>query len=137
MDSGAFFFIMTVTIGKKGYLSAREINALHQQGHTIGSHTWDHPRIQGEDSLPDANRQLRQSKATLEKITGAPVTCLAYPFGSWNEATVSQLQKAGFHLAFQLSSRRASRLPQYTIRRIMVDGRWQGQRLLAAIRQSF
>lgn len=128
------FFIMTVTIGKKGYLSSQDISSLHKRGHTIGCHTWDHPRISGEKGLPDPDRQLYRSRISLEKITSVPVTSFAYPFGAWNEAFVAQLQNNGFHLAFQLSAPGMSRFPQFTIRRIMVDGRWQGAILLQKMR---
>ncbi|MGN7722329.1 polysaccharide deacetylase family protein [Chitinophaga sp. 22620] len=131
------FFVMTVTIGKKGYLSGQDIYALHKKGHAIGCHTWDHPHLSGELGLPDAERQLRKARETLEKITGSPVTSFAYPFGAWNETLVKQLQDNGFRIAFQLSGTGMSRSPQFTVRRIMVNGGWKGTRLLAEIRESF
>lgn len=131
------FFVMTVTIGKKGYLSTQYIHDLHTRGHVIGCHTWDHPRISGNQGLPDAERQLRKARETLEKITGAAVTCFAYPFGTWNEAAVEQLRETGFQIAFQLSGRKMSRFPQFTVRRIMVNGNWKGARLLHEMRKSF
>jgi peptidoglycan/xylan/chitin deacetylase (PgdA/CDA1 family) len=131
------FFVMTVTIGKKGYLSGTDIHALHKKGHAVGCHTWDHPHLSGELGLPDADRQLRSARETLEKITASPVTSFAYPFGAWNEALVEQLQKNGFRIAFQLSGRNMSRHPQFTVRRIMVNGNWDGPRLLAEMRKSF
>lgn len=131
------FFVMTVTIGKKGYLSSQDIRDLRNRGHAIGCHTRDHPRISGKNGLPDAERQLRNARETLEKFTGSTVTSFAYPFGAWNEALVKQLQENGFRIAFQLSGTGMSRYPQFTVRRIMVNGGWKGACLLAAIRESF
>ncbi len=131
------FFVMTVTIGKKGYLSAGQIADLHKRGHAIGCHTWDHPHISGEQEMPDAAKQLRSAKSTLEKITGAPVRSFAYPFGAWNEAVVAQLQENGFQIAFQLSAKKMGRLPWFTVRRILVDGKWDGARLQGKMREAF
>jgi len=131
------FFIMTVTIGKKGYLTADQIRTLHAHGHWIGSHTWDHPRITGEGGFPDAQKQLAGTKATLERITGAPVTLIAYPYGFWNETIVAQVKKAGYKVAFQLSEKKLSASPEFSVRRIMVDGRWSGRQLLHAMHEAF
>ena len=38
-------FIMTVSLGRPGYMSSEQVKQLSQQGHTIGSHTWDHKNV--------------------------------------------------------------------------------------------
>ncbi|WP_341835637.1 polysaccharide deacetylase family protein [Chitinophaga pollutisoli] len=130
------FFIMTVTIGKKGFLTSSQIKTLHEHGHWIGSHTWDHPRLSAR-GFPDAAQQLSGTKSSLERITGAPVTLFAYPYGFWNDTIAAQVKKAGYKAAFQLSETKMSAWPQFSIRRIMVDGRWNGEQLLHAIDESF
>ncbi|MFD2886210.1 polysaccharide deacetylase family protein [Chitinophaga cymbidii] len=121
------------TLSDSGYHSICP-DELHARGHTIGCHTWDHPRASGDQGLPGAERQLYQSRETLEKITGSAVTSFAYPFGKWNEAIVKQLQENGFKIAFQLSGRSTSKFPQFTVRRLMVNGNWNGPRLLQEMR---
>ena len=39
------FFIMTVCVGKKNYMTAGQIKALVENGHAIGLHTYDHPSV--------------------------------------------------------------------------------------------
>ena len=44
--------------------------------------------------------EIRKSKEILEGLTGKEVRYLAYPYGSYNEATVSIVKEAGFAAAF-------------------------------------
>lgn len=131
------FFVMTVTIGKKGYLTAQQIRALHENGHRIGSHTWDHPRVTSEQGILDRKTQLIAPKATLEKITGGEVIFFAYPYGIWNEAMVSEVKEAGYKAAFQLAGKKMSGTPVYSIRRLQVNGRWSGPQLISALEGTF
>lgn len=120
------FFVMTVTIGKPGYLSGEQIRMLADQGHVIGAHTWDHPHLYATGSM-DWKKQLSRPKLTLERITGKPVCYFAYPFGEWNDSIINQLKSNGYRAAFQLNGRRGDAL--YTIKRMMTNGRWSGARL--------
>ncbi|HTL07656.1 MAG TPA: polysaccharide deacetylase family protein [Chitinophagaceae bacterium] len=124
----AVFFIMTVVIGKKGYLTARQINALAGKGHIIGLHTWNHPDLR---KLKDNEwaLQLDTAAATLRSITGTNPSTFAYPFGAWNEACIQQLQKRGIQTAFQLEGRGSTAYPMYTLRRLLVNGNWSGPAL--------
>lgn len=130
------FFIMTVTIGKQGYLTREDIRLLHEHGHIIGSHTWDHPYLLKSGQI-DVEKQIVQPKSTLEKITGAPVTCFAYPFGEWNNWLIEVLQQHGFRMAFRLTDKQAGGHPLYTIRRLMVNGAWSGPQLITAMKATF
>ena len=83
----AVYFIMTVSIGKKGkfvdYMSKEQIKQLSDEGNVIGSHTYDHKnfkKYQGKDW----EEQLDKPTKKLEEITGKKMTEFAYPFGLWN-----------------------------------------------------
>lgn len=118
------FFIMTIATGKKNYMSSEMLKELSDNGHVIGSHTWDHHNVKGY-TAEDYNVQFAGSKQKLESITGKPVEHFAYPFGVWNEAALPALQERGYKSAFQLSaSKRDSTLPLYTLRRMIVPGTW-------------
>lgn len=118
------FFIMTIAIGKKNYMTSEMLKELSDNGHVIGSHTWDHHNVKGYTE-EDYNVQFAGSKQKLESITGKPVEHFAYPFGVWNEAALPALQQRGYKSAFQLSaSKRDSTLPLYTLRRMIVPGTW-------------
>ncbi|WP_143306415.1 polysaccharide deacetylase family protein [Chitinophaga vietnamensis] len=131
----AVFFVMTVTIGKQGYLSSAQIKALSDKGHVIGCHTWDHqPLASGNINW---QQQLTKPKAVLEKITGRPVNYFAYPYGEWNMAAIEEIKAHGFLAAFQLSNAQSSQEPIFTIRRMIVAGNWSGTRLLSKIEETF
>lgn len=118
------FFVMTIVIGKKNYMSSDQLKELSDNGHIIGSHTWDHHNVKGY-TTEDYNVQFAGSKQKLESITGKPVEHFAFPFGVWNEAALPALQERGYKSAFQLSaSKRDSTLPLYTLRRMIVPGTW-------------
>jgi polysaccharide deacetylase family protein (PEP-CTERM system associated) len=64
----ATFFV----VGKIARHSPALVRAIHQAGHEVASHGWDHRRLHG--LTPASFRQdLRQSKDALEQITGAAV----------------------------------------------------------------
>src|SRR5690606_31537465 len=139
MDKYGFkgvFFIMTVSIGRPGYMSKEQIKALSDAGHTIGSHTWDHhnfKKYQGDDWVT----QIEKPTKTLQEITGKPIKYFAYPFGLWNTEGIPELQKRGFTAAFQLAENRDSQYPLYTIRRIIPSGYWSTKTLHNSIVKSF
>lgn len=126
------FFIMTVTIGKKNYLTLQQIKSLAEWGHAIECHTYDHPGMTAIKA-DQWEQQIGKPKKVLESITGKPVEYFAYPYGAWNEATIIELKKRGIKAAFQLSNKQSQQEPLYTIRRMIVPGNWSGQWLLKQI----
>jgi len=121
------FFIMTISIGRPGYMSSDQIKALSQKGHVIASHTTDHHNVR-KYAGEDWDFQLLKPKKRLESIIGKPVDYFAYPFGEWNEAAIPELKKRDYKAAFQLSSnKRDSSEPLYAIRRMIVPGNWDGK----------
>jgi len=130
------FFVMTVPIGKPGYMTAKEIRSLSDSGHVIGAHTWDHPYLNRSGAW-NYTVQVARPKLLLEQITGKPVVYFAYPYGEWNETAIDMLRKGGFRAAFQLAGRLSEKYPQYTIQRMMVDGRWSGLRLQQEMNRIF
>ncbi len=117
----AVFFVMTVCIDKKGFLSSDQIADLSKRGHVIGVHTWDHPNMT-KLSMTKWVTQVDKPKKRLESIIGKPVTCFAFPYGAWNEQVLQKLQERGFNTAFQLQGKLSSNYPLLTIRRMMVSG---------------
>lgn len=152
MDKYGFkgvYFIMTISIGRPRYMSKEQIKQLADEGHVIGSHTWRHDRI---DRLKDLNTieyrgkkvevnewdfQLTNTKNQLEEMTGKPVQYFAYPFGIWSKPALPKIQERGYKLAFQLSEKRDTEMPLYTVRRIIVAPSWSGEGVLKAMQGSF
>ena len=130
------FYIMTVSIGKPGYMSEAALRALSDRGHVVASHSWDHKNVLRHDSS-DWKVQLAGSRETLEGITGRPVHHFAYPYGLWDQRTVAGLRKAGYRSAVILSTRRDSLSPLFTIRRLNVPGDWSAASVIRAMGRTF
>ncbi|MFA6059155.1 MAG: polysaccharide deacetylase family protein [Taibaiella sp.] len=119
----ATFFIMTVTIGRSGYMAGKDIRYLADNGHIIGCHTWDHHNVT-QYKNNDWKIQLKKPTELLQKITGNPIEYFAYPYGAWNLSAIEYLKEGGYHAAFQLSGKKDKPASLYTIRRMIVDGNW-------------
>jgi peptidoglycan/xylan/chitin deacetylase (PgdA/CDA1 family) len=130
------FFIMTVALGKPGYMTREEVKQLADEGDIIGSHTWDHSNVKNYD-FPDWIKQVDKPSHELEKITGKPIKYFAYPFGLWDKKAVGELKQRGFTAAFQLSERRDQDDPLFTIRRMIVPGEWSVATLRRVMSQDF
>ena len=132
----AVFFIMTVSLGRPGYMSRQQVKQLADDGHVIGSHTWNHKNVKTytEEDWPV---QVEKPVKQLEAITGRPVHYFAYPFGLWNKEAILKLKQNGFKAAFQLSALRDENDPLFTIRRIIVPGEWNAAKMQQYIKHSF
>lgn len=79
-------------------LSDEQIRDLAVSGEVCG-HTVKHPHL--AELSEDAQRsQIVDNKKWLEEIIRAPVTCFAYPFGSFNEVTDDLVADSGYLIAF-------------------------------------
>jgi peptidoglycan/xylan/chitin deacetylase (PgdA/CDA1 family) len=136
----AVYFIMTVTIGKKGkfvdYMSSDQIKTLSDEGNVIGSHTYDHKNFKKYEGK-DWEEQLDKPTKRLEEITGKKITTFAYPFGLWNAKGIPELKKRGFKMAFSLADKRDENDPLFTIRRIIASGYWSPKTLHNSMVRSF
>ncbi len=128
------FFIMTVVLGKKDWMSVADLRRLDAAGMTVASHTYDHHEADAYSGA-DWRTQIDQPRAQLEKIIGKPVRHFAYPYGAWNQSDFPHLASAGFATAFQLGDRPMDpKQPLFTLRRTLVNSTWSGPQLLANLR---
>ncbi|MBA3528122.1 MAG: polysaccharide deacetylase family protein, partial [Propionibacteriaceae bacterium] len=124
------FFVMTVVLGKPGWLSTRDVKRLADAGMTIGSHTWDHHAVT-DLSGGDWKIQLEQTRDTLRKASGQPVEHFAYPYGVVSKKAFPHLSAAGYRTAFQLEAKKLDpSAPLYTLRRSIAVSTWSGASLL-------
>lgn len=107
-------------------MNGAEIRALRAAGVEIGAHTATHPNL--TSLSPDAQvREMSESRAVLEGLSGTPVTSLAYPFGAFDDASVEAARQAGFAMAFTCESRAVGpadaplRLPRLDVREQRLD----------------
>lgn len=152
MDKYGFkgvYFIMTISIGRPRYMTKEQIKQLADEGHTIGSHTWDHHRVdrykyeneieeRGKKKIVnDWDQQLVKPTETLQAITGKPVKDFAYPFGIWSKDGIPEIKKRGFRQAFILSTKRDSTDPLYTVRRMIVSPTWTAEGMIRVMKSTF
>ncbi len=61
----------------------------------IGAHTASHPDLT-KLSLPEAEREIRDSKAYLENLTGNSISMFCYPYGRYDGTTKKIVKDCGF-----------------------------------------
>ena len=127
---------MTVSLGRPGYMSKEQVKQLADDGHVIGSHTWNHKNVKtySEEDWPV---QMEKPMKELEAITGRHIDYFAYPFGLWNKEAILKIKQYGFKAAFQLSAHRDDIDPLFSIRRIIVPGEWSAAKMHQYINHSF
>ncbi len=130
------YFLMTISIGRPRYMSREQIKQLADEGHEIAGHTWDHQRVTVYNDT-DWDKQFTEANKKIEIISGKPVEYFAYPFGLWNKEAILKLKHRGVKLSFQLSAKRDSTEPLYSIRRMLVPGTWSTAGLLKAMKTNF
>lgn len=99
-------------------LEASELPELVAAGWEIGAHSVTHPDMAVLDGAA-CRREMEESRATLEELTGTRVETFAYPFGSYGPEAVAAAREAGFLAA--LSTGTGSWSP-HELRRVMVGG---------------
>ena len=82
-----------------GFCDYEQLAAARARGHAIGSHGMTH-RPLPELPFDDAERELRESRARLETVFGAPVDRLALPFGKYSDEVIALARAAGYRQVF-------------------------------------
>jgi len=98
----ATFFVMPDYMGYGAYLDWSQTKALREAGMVVGAHTLNHTNLRTASDA-EAQRQLQEAKARLEKQLGGPVTAFAYPYGAYREGTLALLKRLGYTTAVTLN----------------------------------
>lgn len=93
-------FVTTDFIGRRGFLDRRQIRALADRGHEIGSHSASHPPRFSACSREVMLEEWRSSRAALEDLLGHPVRIASLPGGYLSRTVVSTAADAGYTLLF-------------------------------------
>ena len=86
-------------------MSWDRIRELHRLGHEIGSHTSTHRILQGVDT-ETVDRELRESKAEVEREIGAPVRYFCYPNARYDEVSAARVTACGYQRGFRMHNLR-------------------------------
>lgn len=89
------FFISTAKLDKPGHLTRSQVRELAAAGHTIGSHSHEHCRLDQMGS-GEIRRQLNTSCEILGELTGQRPHLFAPPGGFFNERIKHIAREAGF-----------------------------------------
>lgn len=115
--------------GAARVMSAAELLDVVAAGHRIGSHTLTHPSL---PSLDDGTleREMRDSRASLEDLVQQPVEVLAYPSGHHDARVREYAEAAGYRGAFTfLNGRVTTGLGRYALPRLTMSDRQTRARL--------
>jgi len=74
----ATFFL----VGKRVQPAADVVRRTHAAGHTLGNHTFSHPRPNWF-AFPSAVREIRECQRAVSEVTGTPPTLFRPPMGRW------------------------------------------------------
>jgi hypothetical protein len=92
----AIFFITAGWTGNKtGYMNAEQLRALQAAGHTIGGHGWSHTLLT-HCSDGELQKELGETRLTLEDNLGAAVTTMSLPGGRCNRRVLKACEDAGY-----------------------------------------
>jgi peptidoglycan/xylan/chitin deacetylase (PgdA/CDA1 family) len=121
-----FFITVGWTGNKSGYMNWDELRALHNAGQTIGAHGWTHTLLTHCDER-QLDKELRESRITLEDKLGAAVTTMSLPGGRYNQRVLKACKDAGYEHVYT-SVPQAESLPLgATVGRLNISGDMQAE----------
>lgn len=92
-------YIISGFIGYKNYMTDAQIQTISGEGLVeIGAHTVHHVSLKYAP-LEQVQKEVRESKMTLETLIGKPVVSFAYPNGSYDDSAIKEVAAAGFTTA--------------------------------------
>lgn len=96
--AGTFYISKSeVEFGKNSLLTEVDIKNL-SNNFEIGAHTMKHNHLNGV-SAKKAEREIKDSKLYLEKLTGKSVNSFCYPYGEYNQQVSAIVKEAGFKIS--------------------------------------
>src|SRR3990167_493322 len=86
------------------FMSAENVKEMHENGMTIGSHTYSHQALDGRDRMDQA-LDIERGMEVVSDIVNAPVKALSYPHGRYDKNTLEILEEKKFSWAVILGGR--------------------------------
>ncbi len=103
-------------------MTADDLSSLVDGGWiSLGAHTVSHPSLPSL-SLQDQREEIGNSRYVLERLTGAPIRALAYPFGDYDARSLEAARDLGFDYAVSVEAGSVSdvaarfRLPRHDVK---------------------
>jgi peptidoglycan/xylan/chitin deacetylase (PgdA/CDA1 family) len=104
----ATIFVVPDCIGKRSYWTPMDsyplmdwahIREMAKYGFDIQNHSSTHADLTALDDR-EAERQITESRETIEDLIGSPVSLLSYPFGKFNASIMHITERAGYRYAY-------------------------------------
>lgn len=83
------------------WMSTEHIKDLHSKGHVIGLHSHSHPNTLATLPVEEQEREYRLNYDILHDLLSERPTTVSHPCGSYNQATLTILDKLGILLGFR------------------------------------
>jgi peptidoglycan/xylan/chitin deacetylase (PgdA/CDA1 family) len=128
------FFVPTGLIGRPGGLSKAMVREMSDNSMRIGSHSVSHCKL-SQCEREQVRRELTESKAYLEDLTGRACDEVAYPYGAHNEMVKEEAIRAGYKRAFA-SSPHAPQSDEFALPRIAIPDTLSAWRYKTALHDS-
>jgi peptidoglycan/xylan/chitin deacetylase (PgdA/CDA1 family) len=94
------FFVTAKQIATKGFMTVEQIQALHQRGHVIGSHSFSHPTRMSYCTDEQLADEWTLSVKLLSEILGEPVDTASVPGGYYSDRVAKSAAAAGIRVLF-------------------------------------
>lgn len=120
--------------GQIPMLGLEDLDGVASAGVEVGAHSRSHAML---DVLPAAmlEAEVGACRDRLRDLTGLPVSTFAYPHGYSNGAVRATVRRAGFSSAASVHHSLSHALSErFEIPRVIVEGEWAEDELLAAVR---
>lgn len=93
-------FMCTGMIGRRGFLTGRELRELDARGHLIGSHSATHPTRFSACSPDRMREEWRRSRCELEDVLGHDVRTASLPGGYFSSEVAVAAAESGVRVLF-------------------------------------
>jgi peptidoglycan/xylan/chitin deacetylase (PgdA/CDA1 family) len=127
----ATIFLVTSCIGEvsrkaqgegenaRAHLLPEQILEMSKEGIEFGSHTLNH-QLLDQVPLPEAEREVTESKSQIENLLQQPCKVFAYPAGRYTEDVKNLVSRAGYSAAFAVTTGPTDHIDLYAVNRIEV-----------------
>lgn len=124
------FFVTRDYVGRKHYATIAHLREASEAGHEMGTHGCTHRLLRGCDES-EIRRELADSKAFLEDVTGKPVKIGSPPGGRWTPAVERIAKECGYEaLATSRPGVNGPGTSPFRLRRMPIT-RWMGEDTVA------
>lgn len=118
------FFPLTDKLDQPGYMTTEQLKEMAADPLvTVGSHGISHLHLARENEETQ-DKELSESKKTLEALTGKICRIAAYPFGDFNQTTEKIMNRTGYTWGLAVKGRPLLRKRQgqpYGVPRLSID----------------